>query len=275
MSAEGSFPFEGERIAYETHGSGDRVVVLIHGLLMNRRMFRRLAPVLASHGNRVICVDLLGHGDSSAPANVNRYSMAAFSSQVAALLDHLEVEQAVVGGTSLGANVSLELAVARPERVRALFIEMPVLDSALVATAIAFTPVLAASALGAPILDVVARAARQIPRTHHLIDIGLDWVRRDPRSSALVLQGLLVGRTCPPKAEREAIAAQALVVGHRSDPIHPFSDSDDLVAEMPNARLVDADSIFEWRIKPGRLDRELCSFLDRVHPGTAKLASVA
>ena len=38
-----------------------------------------------------------------------------------------------------------------------------------------------------------------------------------------------------------------LVIGHRRDPIHPFSDSDMLVRELPNARLVEASSILELR----------------------------
>ena len=41
---------------------GDRVLILIHGLLMNGSMFARLAPEMAARGNRVVCVDLLGHG---------------------------------------------------------------------------------------------------------------------------------------------------------------------------------------------------------------------
>ena len=43
-----------------------------------------------------------------------RYSMAEFARQAVALLDHLELDQAVVGGTSLGANITLELAARRP-----------------------------------------------------------------------------------------------------------------------------------------------------------------
>ena len=48
--------------SYDVHGSGDRVLVLVHGLLMNRRMYDALAPEIASRGNRVVTVDLLGHG---------------------------------------------------------------------------------------------------------------------------------------------------------------------------------------------------------------------
>ena len=49
---------------------------------------------------------------------------------------------------------------------------------------------------------------------------------------------------------RRAIAAPALVIGHARDPIHPFSDSDALIAELPNARLVQASSILELRLAP-------------------------
>jgi pimeloyl-ACP methyl ester carboxylesterase len=269
MSDFQTFEHQGHRIAYRTHGDDNpdgRALVLIHGLLMNSRMFDRLGPEMARDGNRVICIDLLGHGESDAPHDFSLYSMTAFGEQVIGLLDHLGIERAVIGGTSLGANISLEVAVAHPDRVRGLFIEMPVLDNALIAVAVAFTPVMVASTLGAPVLRGVSALTRRIPRTNHLVDIGLDWLRRDPDSSALVLQGLLLGRTCPPKAERRTIDAEALVVGHPSDPIHPFSDSDELVDEMGNARLIDANSIVEWRLRPDRLNRELAAFLAELEP---------
>lgn len=270
-----SFDYRGHRIAYRSYGAGDRVLALIHGLLMNGGMFARLAPEMASRGNRVVCVDLLGHGASDAPEDFGLYSMTAFGEQVAALLDHLDLERAVVGGTSLGANVSLELGVAHPERTEGLFIEMPVLDNALVAVAVAFTPVLVASELGAPLLRLTSALTRLIPRSHYLFDIGLDWLRRDPRSSATVLQGLLLGRTCPPRAERETITAPTLIIGHPSDPVHPFSDSDALVGEIEGARLVDASSILEWRLNPGRLNDELAAFLEEVHTPGAGLRAAA
>jgi len=270
------FDYRGHRIAYEEFGDeGDPPLVLAHGLLMNRRMYSRLAPDMAAFGYRVICIDLLGHGESDAPADLNFYAMPAFANQIEALLDHLGLDRAVVGGTSLGANVALEFGVAHADRAQGLFVEMPVLDNALVAVAIAFTPVLVGAQLGAPVLGVVAGLARRIPRSHYLVDIGLDWARRDPRSSTRVLQGLLLGRTCPPHAERESIETPALIIGHPSDPIHPFSDSDDLAREMPNGRLVDANSIVEWRLSPGRLNRELDRFLDEAWDGASTLRAAA
>src|SRR5215211_3642676 len=260
----GEFEFEGHTITYDEYGAGDRVLVLIHGLLMNSHMFERLAPEMGRRGNRAVCVNLLGHGPSDAPEELPYYSMSSFADQVGALLDHLGVEQGVIGGTSLGANVSLEFAARAPERARALFMEMPVLENALLAVAVIFTPIMVALELGAPLLRLSAGTLRRIPRTNYLVDIGLDWARRDPKHSADVLQGLLLGRSAPLPKERKEMRMPALVIGHPNDPLHPFSDADMVVGEMPNARLVDANSILEWRIRPERLDGQLAAFLDEV-----------
>jgi pimeloyl-ACP methyl ester carboxylesterase len=263
----GAFRYDGYRIAYEQYGSGDRPLVLIHGLLMNRRMFERLGPELASHGNRVITLDLLGHGASDRPENVQRYSMPLFARQVEALLDHLELESAVVGGTSLGANVTLELAVRRPSRVRALLIEMPVLDNALAAVAGIFAPVMLALRFGRPLFELVSLATSRLPRSHYLVDIALDWVRQRPGPPVAVLEGLLLGESAPHSEERRKLTQPALIIGHPADPLHPFSDSDMLAEELPNATLVEANSILEWRLSPSRLDDELAFFLERIWSG--------
>jgi pimeloyl-ACP methyl ester carboxylesterase len=273
---EGSFRYSGYRIAFADYGEGDRTLVLVHGLLMNRHMYDQLAPEMASRGFRVITVDLLGHGSSDQPADMRAYSMSAFSDQVAALCEHLELDRPVVGGTSLGANVSLEMATRHPKAARAVFIEMPVLDNALVAAGLIFLPILLALRVGKPVLRGVATLANRVPRSNFLIDILLDWTRRPPEASEAVLEGLLFGRTAPPREERELIGLPALVIGHPSDPLHPFSDSDMLVEEMPRARLVNAESIFEWRISPSRLDDELARFIaDASAPEVAESAAGA
>jgi pimeloyl-ACP methyl ester carboxylesterase len=260
----GEFHYEGHRIEYDSYGEGERTVVLVHGLLMNRRMFDRLGPELAARGNRVICVDMLGHGRSDRPEDLRLYSMPLFARQVAALLDHLEQPAAVVGGTSLGANIALELATRQPERVNGLFIEMPVLDNALSAVAATFTPVLLGLRLGRPAFELLSIFTSGIPRSSHLIDIGLDWVRQRPGPSRAVLEGLLLGETAPHREERMRIMQPALIVGHPRDPLHPFSDSGMLAEELANGRLIEANSIFEWRFSPERLNAELAEFLAEV-----------
>lgn len=259
-----TFTHAGHRIAFEQHGTGPRTCVLLHGLLLSQRMHEPLARELADRGNRVITLDLLGHGASDRPPDMWRYSMPQFAEQVVALLDALEVDEAVIAGTSLGANVALEAAVAAPERLRGMVVEMPVLDNALVASAIAFSPLLVGLTLGEPVMRLASRVARAIPEgpVGWLGNVVLDAVRQDPRPSGAVLQGLFFGRIAPHRSQRRDILTPALVIGHRRDPVHPFSDADMLVGELPNARLVEASTILELRLTPERLTGEIAEFLD-------------
>jgi pimeloyl-ACP methyl ester carboxylesterase len=256
--------YDNHWISFDEYGEGDRPLILIHGLLLNRRMFDRLGPEMADRGNRVITVDLLGHGRSDRPQEMSHYSMTFFARQIEAVLDHLELDQAVVGGTSLGANTTLELNYLAPERVKAMMIEMPVLDNALLAAAVIFTPIMVGLRFGEPLLRRLASGARRIPRTNPLLDIGLDWFRQDPAPSSAILEGLFLGSSAPHHQFRVKMTQPTLVIGHHADPLHPFSDSGMLAEELPNSRLIEASSILEWRLSPERLDNELANFLDQV-----------
>jgi pimeloyl-ACP methyl ester carboxylesterase len=255
-------------------------LILVHGLLLSQEMHRPLAQDLAALGNRVITVDLLGHGASDRPRDMWRYSMRIFSEQVLALMDHLELEQAVVMGTSLGANTALEIASAAPERLRGMVIEMPVLDNALLASALTFTPILVALTFGEPVMKLLARGARAIPRgvLPHYGNVLLDTVRQEPGPGAALLQGLFFGRIAPHRSERRTFQTPALVIGHRRDPVHPFSDAGMLAEELPNSKLLEADSLVELRLRPERLTAEIATFLDGVwkrrRPATKRAGTV-
>ncbi|HWI75027.1 MAG TPA: alpha/beta hydrolase [Baekduia sp.] len=276
------FEHEGRRLAYTVYGEGPRTTVLLHGLLLSQKMHRPLARALAREGNRVVTLDLLGHGRSDRPRDMTAYSMPFFGEQAIALLDHLEVDEAVIAGTSLGANTALEAAAAHPERVRGMVVEMPVLDNALLGCAIAFTPLMVALTFGEPVMKGVSWMTRRMPTGRVWgADVLLDTVRQDPGPSAAVLQGLFFGRVAPHRDIRRTIAAPALVIGHDRDPVHPFSDSDALVEELPDARLLRADSLLELRLTPERLTTEIAQFLDacwkprRRRPARGRAAGVA
>jgi pimeloyl-ACP methyl ester carboxylesterase len=262
MSPPSSFIHEGHRLAYTVYGDGPRTTVLLHGLLLSQKMHRPLARALAREGNRVVTLDLLGHGRSDRPRDMSVYSMPFFGEQVIALLDHLEVDEAVLAGTSLGANTTMEAAAAHPERVRGMVLEMPVLDNALLGCAIAFTPLMCALTFGEPIMKGVSLITRMVP-TGRLWgpDVLLDTVRQQPGPSAAVLQGLFFGRVAPHREIRKTIQAPALIIGHDRDPVHPFSDSDALLSELPDARLLRADSLLELRLTPERLTTAISEFL--------------
>jgi pimeloyl-ACP methyl ester carboxylesterase len=251
-----------ERLEYTEYGAGPHWVVLLHGQLIPRRMHQPLARALAGEGLHVVTLDLLGHGRSDRPADPLVYSMSAFGDQVLALLDHLDAEQAVIGGTSLGANVSLEVAAAAPDRVRGLIIEMPVLDNALDAAIVAFVPLMFAARYAPFTVNGLRRLTRPVPRglVPFWAGIALDTMDQRADSVAALLHGTIFGRVAPSSRHRRQIAAPALIVGHTADPLHPFADSRMLADELPASEFVRASSVLEWRFRPDRLNQKATEF---------------
>jgi pimeloyl-ACP methyl ester carboxylesterase len=273
---DGAFTWNDRRLVYETYGAGDRLVVLLHGLLMDARLNRGVARALAERGHRVVLLDLLGHGRSDKPRHAAEYRMDTYAEQVGELLDHLGAEEAVIGGVSLGANVSLHLAARRPERVRGLLIEMPVLERAVPAAALTFVPLLLAVHYAMPLVRAVSWVAGRVRRTGSpLVDSVLAPLASPPEVTAAVLHGILVGPTVPTVDERRRIEVPALVLGHRADLIHPFSDADALARQIPHARLVQADSVIELRWRPERLLVEIDRFLTEVWGASGPTLAVA
>lgn len=257
----GQFFFETDtsrdRLEFTEYGAGDAWVVLVPGELMPRRMQQPLARALAGAGLHVISLDLLGHGRSDRPEDPHAYSVTAFAEQVVALLDHVGAPQAVVGGTSLGANVALETAAIAPERVRGLILEAPILDNGVEAGVVAFGPLLLAARFLPLTVTAVRRLTRPVPRgvVPFWAGIGLDALDQRPASVAALLHGLFFGRAAPSARERRRITVAALVVGHPFDPLHSMADAAMVAGELPKATLVQARSVLEWRFSPERLDR--------------------
>ena len=111
------------RLAYEDAGGGP-AVVLVHGGLADRSHFAHISAHLATR-QRVIAIDLRGHGDSDMPDD--EFTVADLAADIAAVCDQTGVGRAVICGHSLSGAVALELAATRPELVSAVAI----LDGAL------------------------------------------------------------------------------------------------------------------------------------------------
>jgi pimeloyl-ACP methyl ester carboxylesterase len=256
---------DGRRLAYEVHGSGDRLLVYLNALLLDANMNRGIAQALAERGSRVVLLDLLGHGLSDKPAHASEYRMDTYVEQVFALLDELGAPDAVLGGVSLGANVSLLAAVRSPERVRGLVLEMPVLEWAAPAAALTFVPVVLGLHYCERTAGFVTALVRRVPRSGFgPLDSVLNAASLQPDSMAAVLHGILVGPIAPTVDQRSALTPPALVLGHRADLIHPFSDAVGLARQLPNGRLLPAHSLFELRLHPRRLTVEIAEFLDEI-----------
>ncbi len=215
----------------------------------------------------MITLDLLGHGHSDRPRDMWRYSMALYGHQVVALIDHLGIEEAVVMGTSLGANAALEVASSHPERLRGMVIEMPVLDNGLLGSALAFTPLLVALTFGEPVMKLIARATRAIPRR-----LAAALRQRDarPRGARNRARAARCSRACSSDVwHRHAMS------GERS-PLRRSCSATDATRSTPSRTpacsrrrcrtraCLEADSLVELRARPERLTGEIAGFLDEV-----------
>ena len=110
----------GVNIHYEDHGAGP-AVLLSHGYSATSQMWKGQVDALTDR-YRVITWDMRGHGETDSPEDQGEYSEAKTVDDMAAILRHLGLETAVIGGLSLGGYMSLAFNVAHPDMVRALML---------------------------------------------------------------------------------------------------------------------------------------------------------
>jgi pimeloyl-ACP methyl ester carboxylesterase len=111
---------DGVEIYYEVHGQGTPVL-LSHGYSATSQMWAGQVEALAKD-HQLITWDMRGHGQSDYPADQGAYSEAASVADMAAILDAVGAEKAVIGGLSLGGYMSLAFHLAHPQRCLALLI---------------------------------------------------------------------------------------------------------------------------------------------------------
>lgn len=111
---------DGVDIYYEVHGSGPPLL-LTHGYSSTGEMWHGQVAALAKN-HKLVLWDMRGHGRSDYPDDPAAYSEASTVADMAALLDEVGADSAIVGGLSLGGYMSLAFYRAHPNRVRALLI---------------------------------------------------------------------------------------------------------------------------------------------------------
>lgn len=252
-------------LAYEVYGESGTPFLLMHGILLDSHVNRDLARTFAAEGFKVILLDLLGHGNSDKPTDPTEYRNDFFAQQVVGCLDHLKIDRAIVGGVSLGAIVTLQAAAIAPQRIKAMFLEMPVMEWSTPFAAMLLTPVISAVRWGKlfyrPFTTFLKKLPR--PRTGWAVSV-LNAASADPDVTSAILHGILVGPVVPTAAHRRGMTMPALIVGHRGDRLHAHQDAYVLAGQLPNAKLLNAKSILELRSKPERLMPEILEFLHAV-----------
>jgi pimeloyl-ACP methyl ester carboxylesterase len=109
-------PYKNIPIFYEDEGDGEPVV-LLHGFLENAKMWDQLKPIILKN-HRVICVDLLGHGQTGCLGYI--HTMKDMADAVLAVLNHLNIKLYTVIGHSMGGYVALALAESYPKKIKRL-----------------------------------------------------------------------------------------------------------------------------------------------------------
>ncbi|MCT4628299.1 alpha/beta hydrolase [Winogradskyella sp.] len=98
-------------VHYTVSGEGS-TVVLLHGFLETVAMWKEIVPEF-SRSHQVVCIDLLGHGETDCLGYV--HTMEDMAGAVFAVLNHLNIEKGVFIGHSMGGYVALALAEKEPQ----------------------------------------------------------------------------------------------------------------------------------------------------------------
>ena len=108
---------DGIPIRFDVDGAGDPVLVFVHGWSCDRTYWRHQVPFFAAR-QRVVALDLAGHGDSG--TDRRSWTIPAFGDDVVAVMEQLDVADAVLVGHSMGGDAIVEAALRVRDRVRGL-----------------------------------------------------------------------------------------------------------------------------------------------------------
>src|SRR3569623_2752250 len=110
----------GISIQFDDVGSGDDVLVLVHGHPFDRSMWSPQLGTISAAGWRVIAADLRGYGQSDVVGGTTLFEV--FAKDIASLLDHLGISSVVIGGLSMGGQIAMEFCRLYCDRVRGLIL---------------------------------------------------------------------------------------------------------------------------------------------------------
>lgn len=238
------FDHDNIRFHYLDSGSG-RPFIFQHGLGGDVNQTAEVYDLpSAPQGIRFIALDCRAHGETYPPGPEDKISFSSFADDVIALMKHLGVQSALVGGISMGAGISLNLALRYPERVSGLVLSrLAWLDQPLPPNMEVFVQV------GELIQQYGAQKGlsifQQSPEYKRLLIEAPDTASslvgqfQHARAEETVVKLLRIPRDAP-CSDRTAwshIAVPALILANHSDPPHPFVFGEVAAGLIPDSHL--------------------------------------
>jgi pimeloyl-ACP methyl ester carboxylesterase len=242
----GSFiTVDGCALAFDVEGKG-QPVLWQHGL--GAPLDQPVEVFPENTGLQRITLMCRGHG-ASALGDPSRLSIAQFADDALALLDHLGIEQAAVGGISLGAAISLRLASFHAQRVAKLVLARPAwVDGPSIERQHGYH--VAAQYLEKHGVDEGAERFRAAPEFLQVMAASPDnaasligfFRRPRPDTTIALLSRIPLDWPGVSRARIEAIRQPALVIGNDQDYVHPLAYARELAGLIPGARLAEITS---------------------------------
>jgi pimeloyl-ACP methyl ester carboxylesterase len=236
-----SFDCDGVRVNYRDEGTG-LPFIFQHGL--GGDVSQPFGVYKAPAGVRMIGMDFRGHGETRPLGDSAKLKIACLADDLVALLDHLEIERAVVGGISLGSAASVNTALRYPERViglvlsRPAWIDRPLPENVRLYSTIAELLQNVGAKEG---LERFQRTAEFQEMERKSPDCAKSLVGQfeQPRAEecAARLANLIVDTPCPDGALYQTIKVPTLILGNQQDPIHPWELAETLASLIPGADL--------------------------------------
>ncbi len=225
---------------FETLGEG-RPIVICHGLTGDRNRGKDLLGELPGH--RLVVADSRAHGDTEPVGPESKICFSQFAADLHALLEHLKIDQAIVGGISMGAAISTRFAIDFPNQVRGLILIRPAWADAVSPENLQLCPLI--------VQLFEQHGPEQWQQAYDAHPLVLDLKQQDPLivdsmrkqfdSSRDIDRRIRLVRMpgdCPIRnwQEIESLDIPALVMGNDNDLAHPIAMAREWATRLPNAR---------------------------------------
>ncbi|MFK7922462.1 MAG: alpha/beta fold hydrolase [Bacteroidia bacterium] len=249
---------------YSDQGVGP-ALIMQHGLGGQLAQAVELGADLGAY--RLICMDARGHGQTpyslDHPANFDQYV-----DDLVAILDHLEIEMAIIGGVSMGAGISMNMALRYPSRVKALLLIRPAWLDQGRPESLEILRVLAdyldepdGKARFAERLDFQA-LAQSLPNAAASL-LG-QFANRLPHRSD-VLRRIIDDRPVHNLADLNKIELPSLIIASDDDPLHPYRFAERIHASIPQSLLQKVSSRYlDHDAHLQEVRQHLRDFLDKI-----------